>query len=108
MRRATFSEPCVYRLALAATLALEVATILARVISGHSAAEFNAAVDPPLLVKMHHMFWALPVGLAAAWTTGRRASCVLWALAMALVASDLLHHAVVLPLWVGNTGWHWP
>jgi hypothetical protein len=25
-----------------------------------------------------------------------------------LILSDLLHHFVVLPLWVGNTGWHWP
>jgi hypothetical protein len=108
MLRAIFSKPAVYWLAVAATLVLEGATILARVLSGHSAAEFNAAVDPPLLLKMHHMFWALPVGLAAAWTQGRRSSCALWALAMALVASDLLHHALVLPLWVGNTGWHWP
>ena len=57
---------------------------------------------------MHHMFWGLPVALLAWVLPGPRSSQVLWGLALGLVASDLLHHFVVLPLWVGNTGWHWP
>jgi len=92
------------------TLALEAATLLARVLSCKSAAEFNQSVDPPLIVKMHHMFWAAPVALVALAVHRSRAtlSAVLWGVAVGLVASDLLHHFVVLPLWVGNTGWHWP
>lgn len=25
-----------------------------------------------------------------------------------LIFSDLMRHFVVLPLWIGETGWHWP
>jgi hypothetical protein len=92
----------------ATTLAIEVATILARVLSGKSAAEFNASVNPPILLKMHHMFWACPLVLLALAARRSKAAPVLLAVAVGLIASDLAHHFVVLPLWVGNTGWHWP
>ncbi len=108
MRRATFTERHFYFWAAVATAAMEGATILARILSGHSAAEFNAAADPPLLLKMHHMFWAAPLILVALFVSGKRASYVLWAVALGLIASDLMHHFIVLPIWVGNTGWHWP
>ncbi len=94
--------------AVAFTAALELATILARLLAGQSAAEFNRTANPSLVVKMHHLFWALPVGLIALGLRERRAAPVLWGLALGLLASDLAHHFVVLPLWVGNTGWHWP
>lgn len=29
-------------------------------------------------------------------------------IAIDLIASDLIHHFLVLPLLVGNSGWHWP
>jgi ABC-type antimicrobial peptide transport system permease subunit len=29
-------------------------------------------------------------------------------IALGLILGNLLHYFVVLPLTVGNTGWHWP
>ena len=53
--------------------------------------------------------WALPVLLAAACLRRRKLlTRRLVGLALGLVVSDLAHHFIVLPLWVGNTGWHWP
>ena len=94
---------------LALTTLFELLTILGRILSGGSAEEWIAANNPPLLVSMHHMFWAVPVFLLAG-AAGRypRASRFLWACGVALILSDLSHHFAVLPLWVGNTGWHWP
>ena len=85
----------------------ETVTLVARFGIGVSAVEFNRTA--PLIWQIHHMFWALPVWLAAVclrpWPRGAKS---LWALGLALVASDLVHHFAVLPLLVGNTGWHWP
>ena len=108
MRTSTFTERGFQAWAVVATLVIEAATVATRLASGVTAAEFNASVDPPLLVKMHHMFWAVPLILAGMFLRGKRASYVVWALALGLILSDLMHHFVVLPLWVGNTGWHWP
>ncbi len=47
--------------------------------------------DRQLTVRLFDQELPLPLGIAAG-----------------LVLSDLVHHFVVLPLWVGNTGWHWP
>lgn len=93
---------------LAMTAVAEIITVLCRVILGKTAAEFNES-NPHILLQIHHMFWAVPlivvgsVGIALKWKTGW-----IWAIVIGLIASDLLHHFVVLPLWVGNTGWHWP
>ena len=56
------------------------------------------------------MFWAIPVAAVAGAVWGRwpRVARGSAAVAVGLVASDLLHHFAVLPLWVGNVGWHWP
>jgi hypothetical protein len=86
----------------------EIVTIACRIFFDQSAAEFNAT-NPPWILKIHHMFWAVPfisiglVGLAL----GKKMIWP-WIITISLVASDHLHHFVVLPLWVGNTGWHWP
>ena len=91
------------------TVAFEVVTIGCRLWYGGSAAEFIESTDPSLLVKMHHMFWSvplLPAGLA--FFRRKRVAYALFGIAAGIVLSDLLHHFLVLPLWVGNTGWHWP
>ena len=96
---------------IAATLGLsalgEAVTVAARFGAGVSAREFNRTA--PLLLQIHHLFWALPLG-AAAWLLRRRPRVAGWlsALAVACVLSDLAHHFVVLPLLAGETGWHWP
>jgi hypothetical protein len=94
---------------LATTVVAEFTTAGCRVYFDQSAAEFNTAANPPLVVKMHHMFWAIPLVLTGLVLLKRRevARSVFGASA-GLVLSDLVHHFVVLPLWVGSTGWHWP
>ena len=87
----------------------EAVTIYCRLTLGHSAAEFNAT-QPPLLLQIHHMFWSVPFFLVAI-PFRRRAplfAASVAGLACGLIASDLIHHFMVLPLWQGNTGWHWP
>ncbi|NNJ27058.1 hypothetical protein [Alienimonas chondri] len=101
------------RFALSAVLCttlFEGLTIAGRLLSGGSAAEWIEKTEPPLWLQVHHMFWAIPVAAIAwaAWERFPRVGAALGGIAMGLVASDLLHHFVVLPLWVGNTGWHWP
>jgi hypothetical protein len=89
------------------TAAIEAVTLGLRFGGGVTAAEFNRTA--PWVLQIHHMFWAVPVFAAALLVDGRpRLARGLWALAAALVVSDLVHHFVVLPLLVGNTGWHWP
>lgn len=93
--------------AIAGTVVIEAVTVAARLWAGRSAAEVCATA--PLLVRMHHLFWSVPLLLVVplAWRS-RRWSGALLGIGVGLVASDLVHHFVVLPLWVGNTGWHWP
>ena len=97
----------VARWAVVSTLLSEAVTVAMRIGTGTSAAEFNRTA--PLLLQIHHMFWSVPLALiaAVAWRR-RRLSGALLGIGLGLVASDLLHHFVVLPLTVGNTGWHWP
>lgn len=94
--------------ALASTLLCEAITIAARLATGTSAAEFCRG-NPPLLLQVHHMFWSLPlVAVVPLVWRHRRLSSGLLGVSFGLVASDVLHHFLVLPLTVGNTGWHWP
>ena len=55
------------------------------------------------------MFWSVPLLIVVpiVWRK-QRLSGSLMGLAAGLIASDLLQHVVVLPLTVGNMGWHWP
>ena len=47
------------------------------------------------------------VVLALLWRKQALSGAIL-GISLGLIASDLLQHFVVLPLTVGNTGWHWP
>jgi hypothetical protein len=96
--------------AVVSTALFEAATVAGRLLSRGSAAEWVERTRPPLWLQIHHMFWAIPVAAAAGAVRERfpRTATALAGVAIGLVASDLLHHVLVLPLWVGNTGWHWP
>ena len=93
--------------AVAATVVIELATLAIRFGGGVAAAEFNETA--PFLLRIHHLFWSLPL-FAGAFAARSRpgVSRCLGGLGAGCVASDLLHHFLVLPLVVGNTGWHWP
>lgn len=92
---------------VATTVVGEVATIMFRATAGYSAAEFNAT-GPPFVLQIHHMFWAVPFFLVAVLLSSPKPRGALFGIGVGCVASDLIHHFAVLPLWVGNTGWHWP
>ncbi|HVW37402.1 MAG TPA: hypothetical protein VHB99_08850 [Pirellulales bacterium] len=86
---------------------VELLTLYLRFGLGATATEFNRTV--PLVLQVHHMFWSIPLLLLAAVCRRAPRMCsVLRGAAAGLVASDLLHHFVVLPITVGNTGWHLP
>ncbi|MCA9246634.1 MAG: hypothetical protein KDA42_05945 [Planctomycetales bacterium] len=89
------------------TVVVEAITIALRFGAGADAVSFNKSA--PLLLQIHHMFWSIPI-LVALPLTWRRSqlSGLLLGVALGFVFSDLLHHFLVLPLTVGNTGWHWP
>jgi hypothetical protein len=82
-------------------------TLYLRFARGIAATEFNEGA--PLLLQIHHMFWCIPLFLAALlfWRCPRASGAILGA-GCGFVLSDLAHHFIVLPLTVGNTGWHWP
>jgi hypothetical protein len=86
------------------TLATEGVTLYLRFGRHQTAAEFNKTA--PLLLQMHHMFWSVP--LLAVLPVCPRLRGALLGTAIGFIVSDLLHHFLVLPLAVGNTGWHWP
>lgn len=89
------------------TLVVEVVTLYLRFGRGQTATEFNKTA--PLLLQIHHMFWSVPLLAVLPFVWRRpRASGTLLGIALGFVISDLLHHCVVLPLTVGNMGWHWP
>lgn len=89
------------------TIVIEVVTLSLRFHSGITAVEFNRTA--PFLLQIHHMFWSVPVLLVVPLVWSRpRLSGILLAIALGVIFSDLLHHCVVLPLTVGNMGWHWP
>ncbi len=89
------------------TVLVEGITLSLRLGSGITATEFNRTA--PLLLQIHHMFWSLPLLLVTPllWRKPKLGGALL-GIALGLILSDLLHHFVVLPLTVGNTGWHWP
>ena len=90
------------------TVGFELLTVVVRFGTGVSAVEFNKKA--PLLLQIHHMFWSLPLFAAAAFTMRGlpRVTGALIGIGLGFIASDLVHHFVVLPILVGNTGWHWP
>ena len=92
---------------VASTVLIEAVTIYLRFRSGVSAIEFNKTA--PLLLQIHHMFWSIPLFLVVplVWRNPRLSGSLV-GIALGLIFSDLMHHFVVLPLTVGNTGWHWP
>jgi hypothetical protein len=55
------------------------------------------------------MFYSLPLFVAVplVWRKPKLSGALL-GIACGLILSDLLHHFLVLPLTVGNMGWHWP
>jgi hypothetical protein len=89
------------------TLVAESITAYLRFENGINAVEFNAAA--PLLLQIHHMFWSIPLFLLAPffWWIPRTGGAII-GIGCGLVLSDLIHHFIVLPLTVGNIGWHWP
>ena len=92
---------------LVTTVLAELVTLYLRFGLNATAVEFNRTA--PLVLQVHHMFWSIPLVVVAAifWRKTKVRGALL-GLAGGLVVSDLLHHFVVLPLTVGNTGWHWP
>ncbi|MEN6492818.1 MAG: hypothetical protein ABFD16_00885 [Thermoguttaceae bacterium] len=82
-------------------------TLYLRFAARVTAVEFNATA--PLLLQIHHMFWSIPLFLVAPffWRSPRTSGAIL-GIACGLVLSDLMHHCIVLPVTVGNMGWHWP
>ena len=90
------------------TLVGELITIACRIAVGEPAADYLKP-DTHILIHMHHMFWAVPFLVVAGlvWRNEKLRARLL-GLSAGLILSDLMHHFVVLPLWVGNTGWHWP
>jgi hypothetical protein len=92
---------------IACTIVTEAVTLYLRFGRGATAAEFNQTA--PLLLQIHHMFWSAPLFVAAAlaWKLPK-ASGALVGVGIGFIASDLMHHFAVLPLTIGNTGWHWP
>ena len=89
------------------TLVVEAITAYLRFRGGIAAADFNKTA--PLLLQIHHMFWSLPLLLVVplVWRKPKLSGALL-GIACGLILSDLAHHFLVLPLTVGNTGWHWP
>jgi hypothetical protein len=89
------------------TLVTEGITAYLRFGTGVNAVEFNSTA--PLLLQIHHMFWCIPLFLAAplVWRFPRVSGTIM-GIGCGLVISDLIHHFIVLPLTVGNIGWHWP
>jgi len=90
------------------TLAVEAITIALRFGANIDAVQFNAT-EPPFLLKIHHAFWSIPllliIPLVWRWP---KTSGTLLGIGLGLILSDAIHHLVVLPITVGNMGWHWP
>lgn len=90
------------------TALMELVTVAMRLTAGQSAAEYIAASQPPWIMQIHHMFWSVPLIVLALVVRTTTVTRRLWMISLSLIVSDLCHHFLVLPLWVGNTGWHWP
>jgi hypothetical protein len=108
MNSLTIRQRAVLVSTFAVTVLVEAATIALRFGGGVNAAEFNAAA-PPLLLQVHHMFWSIPLFAIVPFVWRRpKLSGLFLGVGFGLILSDLAHHFIVLPLTVGNTGWHWP
>jgi hypothetical protein len=93
--------------AVVVTLGVEAITLYLRFGRQQTAAEFNKTA--PLLLQIHHMFWSVPLFAILPFCWRRpKGSGALLGIAVGFILSDLAHHFIVLPLVVGNTGWHWP
>jgi hypothetical protein len=68
-----------WSLTILLTALIELLTVGARLAIGQSAEQFNHSANPPLILKVHHPVYAVPL------------------LLLALVV-----------LWKGDTGRHWP
>ena len=90
------------------TVGFELLTLVVRFGSGVSAVEFNKTA--PLLMQIHHMFWSVPLFLVAPFTLKRlpRLTGAVIGTGVGFILSDLVHHFIVLPILVGDSGWHWP
>lgn len=94
---------------IAVTLIVEAVTIIARCTSGTSAAEFQASHAIPMPFRIHHMFWGIVPVLASAFVWRKpKLSGAFIGFGLGVILSDAIHHCIVLPIWVGNMGWHWP
>ncbi len=92
---------------IAVALAVELIALWLRFGRGVQAAEFNRSA--PLLLQIHHMFWSVPLLIAAPFLIARRPLFnALVGISIGLITSDLAHHFIILPLLTGTTGWHWP
>jgi len=100
-------SPAFWWCALGVTLAMEAITVVLRIKVG-SATSFERTAHPPLLLQIHHMFWPVLILPVVPFLRNRTAVHALLGISVGLIASDLIHHFVVLPLWIGNIGWHWP
>jgi hypothetical protein len=89
------------------TVLVETVTIYLRFGKGEDAVEFNKTA--PFLLQIHHAFWCIPLFLAAPflWRYPKLSGALL-GIGCGFVLSDAIHHLLVLPLTVGNMGWHWP
>jgi hypothetical protein len=89
------------------TVLVEAVTIYLRFGKGESAVEFNKTA--PLLLQIHHAFWCIPLFiLAPVFWRYPKISGALIGIGCGFILSDAIHHLGVLPLTVGNMGWHWP
>lgn len=93
--------------AILAGVIVEATCLYLRFERGETAVEFNRTA--PLLLQLHHMFWSVPLLaiLPLVWRHPRF-SGTLSGTAIGFVVSDLAHHFLILPLLIGETGWHWP
>jgi hypothetical protein len=93
--------------AIAVTILVEGITLYLRFGLQRTAVDFNRTA--PLLLQIHHMFWAVPllVVLPLVWKRPRLSGSMA-GVSAGFVVSDLAHHFLVLPLLIGGTCWHWP
>lgn len=93
--------------AVAVAILFEAVTLWLRFGRGMQASEFNKTA--PLALRIHHMFWAAPLLFIAPFLMHRpRIFDTLVGISIGLIASDLAHHFIILPILTGTTGWHWP
>jgi hypothetical protein len=92
--------------AIAATLIVETVAMVLRFGFGLKSRDvLNEHV--PALIHIHHMYVGFAMLLALPWVWRLpRVSGPILGLAVGLIVSGALHHFAVLPLTVGNTGWH--